>query len=397
MEEQNVTSTNFITMVNEELTINPALYKSMTSSIDVPENKMFTFTLQNVDVCIANSIRRVVLSEIPVVVMDSLDKENIDEQNITIQKNTSILNNEIIKQRLSCIPVCIDDLDEFEYRNYVVECDVKNNTSEKLVVSSGDFKIKNTVSGEYLSEPETRKIFKKNHVTNQFIDIVYLQPSFNGNGSEHIKFTCGLTVSTAKENGSYNVASTCVYSLTQDKAEVEKQWKIMSEKLPQKRDVRELAYNDFMNLDAHRIVIPNSFDFKIQSTGIYKNNELVILACEVMVRKLEELMKALETPDSIITPNLELMENAYNVLLENEDYTLGKVIENMMYLMFFMREKKLNYVSLKKLHPHDKDSYLMIAYKEENTTIQNIVDDINAICKLNIEIYQNIKSNMGKV
>ena len=86
MEEQNVTSTNFITMVNEELTINPALYKSMTSSIDVPENKMFTFTLQNVDVCIANSIRRVVLSDIPVVVMDSLDKENIDEQNIVIQK-----------------------------------------------------------------------------------------------------------------------------------------------------------------------------------------------------------------------------------------------------------------------------------------------------------------------
>ena len=397
MAELSTSSTTFVTMINEELTINPALYKSMSSSIDVPENKMLSFTLQDVDVCIANSLRRVVLSEIPVVVMDSLDKENIDDQNITIQKNTSILNNEIIKQRLSCIPVCINDLNEFEYRNYVVECDVKNDTNEKLVVTSGDFKIKNTVSGEYLSESETRKIFKKNHVTNQFIDIVYLQPSFNGNGSEHIKFTCGFKVSNAKENGSYNAASTCVYSFTQDKEKVEKQWKMMSEKLPQKRDVRELAYNDFMNLDAHRIVIPNSFDFKVQSTGIYQNNELIMIACEVMISKLEELIKSLENPQEFIAPNLELMENAYNVLLKNEDYTLGKVIENMMYLMFFMREKKLSYVSLKKLHPHDKDSYLMIAYKDEKTTIENIVDDVTSICKLNIEIYQTIKSNMGKV
>ena len=78
MAEQTATSSTFITLINEELTINPALFKSMSSSIDVPENKMLTFTLQNVDVCIANSIRRVILSEIPVVVMDSLDKENID-------------------------------------------------------------------------------------------------------------------------------------------------------------------------------------------------------------------------------------------------------------------------------------------------------------------------------
>lgn len=390
-------STTFVTMINEELTINPSIYKSMSSSIDVPENKVFTFTLQNVDVCIANSLRRVVLSEIPVVVLDSLDKENIDEQQITIYKNTSILNNEIIKQRLSCIPVCVDNLDEFEYRNYVVECDVKNNTSEKMIVSSGDFKIKNTISNEYLSESETRKIFKKNHVTNQFIDLVYLQPSFNGNGYEHIKFTCGFKVSNAKENGSYNAASTCVYSFTQNKEEVKKRWEQISEKLPQKRDVRELAYNDFMNLDAHRIVIPNSFDFKVQSCGIYENNELISIACEVMIRKFEGLIKSLENPQEIISQNLELMENAYNILLVNEDYTIGKVLENMMYLMFFMKEKKLNYVSLKKLHPHDKDSILMIAYKETNTSVEDIVSDLISICKLNIDIYQNIKSNMTKV
>ena len=392
-----ISKTNFIVDLNEELVINPEIYKSMKSSIDVPENKELTFTLQNVDVCIANSIRRVVLSEIPVVVLDSLDKENIEDENITIFKNTSILNNEIIKQRLSCIPVCIDDIDEFEYRNYIIECDKTNDTNEKMIVSCGDFKIKNVITGEYLPNTQVEKIFKKNHITDQYIDLVYLQPSFNGNSNESIKFECGFKLSTAKENGSYNVASTCVYSFTQNKDEIEKQWKQMVEKLPQKKEVRELAYNDFINLDAHRITIPNSFDFKVQSIGIYDNYELIILACEVMIRKFTKLIELLETPNEIINTNLELMENAYNINLYDEDYTLGKVLENMMYLMFFIKEKKLNYVSLKKNHPHDKDSILMIAYKEENIKIDDISKDVIDICNLNIDIYQNIKLNMSKV
>ena len=63
--------------------------------------KILRFTMQNVNVSIANSIRRVILSEIPTVVFDSLDKEDINDENITIHKNNTILNNEIIKQRLS--------------------------------------------------------------------------------------------------------------------------------------------------------------------------------------------------------------------------------------------------------------------------------------------------------
>tara|TARA_B100000963_G_scaffold361151_1_gene395141 strand:- start:9885 stop:11075 length:1191 start_codon:yes stop_codon:yes gene_type:complete len=392
-----VSASIFITNLNEDLVINPAIYKNIKSSIDVPENKQLTFTLQNLDVSIANSLRRVVLSEIPVVVLDSLDKENIEDENINIFKNTSILNNEIIKQRLTCIPVCINNIDEFEYKNYIIECDKTNNTNTKMIVSSGDFKIKNVVTGEYLPKSELEKIFKKNPVTNQYVDLVYLQPSFNGNSNESIKFECGFKVSNAKENGSYNAASTCVYSFTLDENEIEKQWKQMVEKLPQKKEIRELARNDFMNLEAQRITIPNSFDFKVQSVGIYENNELIILACEVMIRKFEQLIKYLETPEEIIHKNLELTENAYNVILYNEDYTIGKVLENMLYLQIFIKEKKLSYISMKKNHPHDKDSILMLAYNDETTIIDDIVVDITNICKMNIEIYQNIKLNMTKV
>ena len=60
------------------------------------------FTLNGVNVSIANAIRRIIISEIPTVVMKP--------DNCTIHSNTCRLNNEIIKQRLGCIPVFINDM-----------------------------------------------------------------------------------------------------------------------------------------------------------------------------------------------------------------------------------------------------------------------------------------------
>ena len=82
--------------------------------------------------------------------------------------------------------------------------------------------------------------------------------------------------------------------------------------------------------------------------------------------------------------------------LYNEDYTMGKVIENMLYGNFFIKNKILNYVSLKKNHPHDSDSILMMAYKD-SVTIDEIVKNMTYISNFIIEIYQKIKLNMRKV
>ena len=60
-------------------------------------NKL-SFTLSNLDISIANSIRRTMLSDIDLVVFETTPYEN-NKANIKI--NTSRLNNEVLKQRLS--------------------------------------------------------------------------------------------------------------------------------------------------------------------------------------------------------------------------------------------------------------------------------------------------------
>ena len=57
-----------------------------------------TFTLTGLDTCYANGLRRVIISDIPIVVFKTTPHEE-NKSNILI--NTSRLNNEIIKQRLS--------------------------------------------------------------------------------------------------------------------------------------------------------------------------------------------------------------------------------------------------------------------------------------------------------
>ena len=88
-------------------------------------NKSFlTFTLTNCNVSIANALRRIILSEIPIVVIRSTPYEKND---VTLHVNTTRLNNEILKQRLSSIPIFIrDQLSAEELQEYELVIEKKN-------------------------------------------------------------------------------------------------------------------------------------------------------------------------------------------------------------------------------------------------------------------------------
>ena len=130
--------------------------------LDVSEkNNSLSFKLNGVNVSIANSIRRVILSEIPIVVFRTTPYEKNDA---TFEVNSTKLNNEILKQRLSCIPIHISNVESFPIDQYILEVDEKNESSIAQYVTTENFKIKNIVNNKYLSSEETSKIFPKNLV-----------------------------------------------------------------------------------------------------------------------------------------------------------------------------------------------------------------------------------------
>lgn len=122
------------------------------SEISETNNDM-SFVINGTDSSIVNAIRRTILSEIPILGFKTTPHE---ENKCEITTNTSRFNNEIIKQRLSCIPVHISDL-SIPYENLEVSLNVKNNTSNLLMVTTEDFKIMDTTNDTYVSSQEVKK------------------------------------------------------------------------------------------------------------------------------------------------------------------------------------------------------------------------------------------------
>ena len=112
-------------------------------------DEMLMFTLSGVNVSLANAIRRTILSDIPLVVFRTTPYQ---QNKANIISNTSRLNNEILKQRLSCIPIYIKDIEGFPMKNYQLEVNVENITDTTMYVTTKDFVIKDLVTGKPISE-----------------------------------------------------------------------------------------------------------------------------------------------------------------------------------------------------------------------------------------------------
>lgn len=337
---------------------------------DIAETQgKLTFTLSNVDVSYANAIRRTILSDIPVVVFKTTP---YDRNKCTIYTNTTRLNNEIIKQRLSCIPICMKELGMAE--RLTVELDVENNTDSIITVTTKHFKVKDKQTDTYLDEGQVRTMFPPfvpdNGRGEYFIDIVRLRPRLSADlPGEKIKLSCDLSVSNARDDSMFNVTGTCAFGATTDQTLMTQQLDIQRQKWKDaghtEPEMKRLAKN-WKLLEGQRHIIDTSFDFIIESVGIYENMEILIIACRILIDKLAKVREQLETDDTLIRKSEVIMEHCYDVTLKNEDYTIG----NMLNFEIYDKQRDIvEYIGFKKMHPHDTHSLLRISSTTNPKTI----------------------------
>jgi DNA-directed RNA polymerase I and III subunit RPAC1 len=353
------------------------------------ENDIYRFTFSNMNVSIANSIRRIILTEIPTVCFIT---ETEPTNTCTIIENSSRLHNEIIKQRLSCIPVFEKTIEKLPEK-YILEINVKNETENTVFVTTEDFKIKNKTSGEYITNEEIRNIFPPDPITNQYIDFVRLRPKINGiTTGEHLHLTCEFSVSTAKYNSSYNIVSKCSYEYTPDIDKINEVWeqqqnKLLSEELSPE-DI-EFQKRNFMLLDSQRYYIKNSFNFVIQTIGIYENQEILKKATAIIQNKFIDYIQAIDSDIIPIRISETTIDNCFDIILEEEDYTLGKVIEYILYETLYLRDKTLTFCGFKKIHPHDNFSIVRLAFAEkvDKNTVRQV---FRSVCVDAADLYKHI-------
>jgi DNA-directed RNA polymerase subunit L len=308
--------------------------------------------------------------------------------------NTTRFNNEILKQRLSCIPIHISDL-KMPLQNYIMEVDVENLTDTIMFVTTKDFKVKNITTNEYLNEKDRQAIFPPNNLTGYYIDFVRLRPKISDEiPGEKLQFTCEFSISNAKVDGMFNVVSTCAYQFTLDNVKIEEE---LSKKIQgwkdQGYDKHQIDFEEknWRLLDAKRIFQKDSFDFVVQSVGVFGAKEIVQKACSIIIKKLEDLIVLIDTDELNIIQSVNTLKNAFDITLENEDYTIGKILEFLMYTKFFEELGTLSFCGFKKMHPHDSDSIIRLAYKNE-TDNSIVKQNLKMVTGLAVEIYTKIKN-----
>ena len=361
---------------------------------NVNKGQILTFKIINVDVSIVNSLRRVILTEIRTLVFRGFPHYS---NRINIKKNNTKFNNEYLKHRISCVPIDVNDrnFDNFK-NNYEVRVSVVNTETQTIYVTTKDFKLFNKQTDKEINEIDGKRLqlFKPDPISNDYIPICCLMPRISDTDEpEELTMVLDFDIGTAKEDSCWNVVSKCMFINVQDDEKIEREVKRM--------DLKEEDAKDFRLLDAQRIFIPNHYLLTVESLGIHENEYIVIMACQYIKNRLIELSKFLTkegglTEPSFVKDKYGLFEETtsstpmYYLRIENDDYTIGKLIEKYLYYMF---GKDIYYVSFKKEHPHDTHCLIHFAYKNK-VDVGKIIQDITTVVDEIIRIYDKIEKSM---
>ena len=287
----------------------------------------FDITGKEVNYVIMNTLRRIVLSDIPIYAYSEF----------IFNKNNSIFHNNFIKNQIKNLPVWgIDNKIEF-YEKLKVSNNEVNNEIEDLednVELSVDKKI-NSTSLEQLTmyvdynnksndiitvtTEHAKFYFAQKQISNPYpipIQLVKLQPQQN------INFTAVTSIGIEKENAIYSPVSICVY---EEKKE-------------------------------------NEFRFIIESKG--QITEKVILH-----RAIINLNKNIKSILNQFIDNLDNTKLSGQIEIKNEDHTIGNLITHGL-----QNHKNVTFASYHLPHPLEKR--VIIEYKLKSGKFKDVLKDV---------------------
>jgi hypothetical protein len=332
------------------------------------------FRIANVDKSVVNALRRTLVGNIPILVLKP--------QDCVITVNTTRFTNEIIKARLACIPI---HHSSNIFDKFTVSVNHTNHTQQTMYLTTKEF-VAEQGGKKYDLFPSYKNTGYDGKSHSCYIEFMRLRPG------ESLALTCETSIGTANESGMYNSVGTCAYGCAQDKD--------ASDKAYTESDGKESKEN-WELLNAKRYVIPDTFDFVLQSIGVYTNDQLLQYAIVVMNAQFEQCK--LTTLDSI-EDSLSTIPNCYDVKITGDynlkelevhvdgDYTIGKMLEAQIFTKFNDVDHPITYVAFFKKHPHDKFGILRVAF--DGATAKTTLELVQQTCEDCITVLQQLKEVM---
>jgi DNA-directed RNA polymerase subunit L len=201
-------------------------------------------------------------------------------------------------------------------------------------------------------------------------------------------------MSDARYDSMFNVVGTCAYGCTPDREKMAEQLAIRKQKWKDEgKNEAEIKFEaaNWNLLEGLRYVKAKSFDFIIQSLGIYENTDIIIKSCNIVINNLESIKRSLDQDEMEIKPSINTMDNSYDVTLVNNDYTIGNILNYELYSVFYQELKALDYVGFKKMHPHDNDSIIRVSVSDKTKGVSAVKTMLTASIEEAIKKLESIK------
>lgn len=399
-------------------------------------NNHIKFTISNINYSMANSIRRAMISYVPTLCFNS---EPYEECTIKIIRNDSKLNNEIIKHRLSKIPINIKDPSSFDHEDYIFYLEYENKIHDMFLVTTEHFNIKRISTNKFLPRSEVIKFLPPDPLTGEYVPIVRLLPKHYTHLNHDIttsksiaeaikipvsegigiKLECKLMLNNGIYNAGFSPVAVSAYKNTIDSEksiqgeldyieniqsdEREKGLTLTDESVLKKRYNINQIQRYFKTDECDE---PNSFDFIVESVGVVPPLIIFERACNLLINELKKLIANIETRNEnsvIIKPNVEFGGGSYNLYIYESDDTIGNLIQTHCSKYFAdyslpVEKRKCSVITYHKIHPLKRE--IMISVKPMTSTsdyYENCKEIIVVGSKLIIKnLMEIIKELQGK-
>jgi len=285
-----------------------------------------------------NALRRILLAEIPTVVV----------RDVVIKENTSQMIHEMLKHRLEMLPIAV-------------------------AASEGDVIRDTKLTLRYMSSPEAREVTSDDFVVAGPRNGVILRdrdlntPLFfmNLRPNEAIHVECGLGV--AQTGASQVCVSTFMNHIDKDRAKLDRDSFILGN---EGQDVRifdnHLIQRSYARDEKER---PNHFDFTLETIGVLPAKDLMKTAAEILKKKFTEFVKL---------PIMKDDTGAYTIETTTEGHTLGALAQALLY----EAAGTVDFVSYRIDHPLTAKLILQFRTKvKPEDVLERLLNEAVALCE----------------
>lgn len=386
------------------------------------------------DKSIVNAIRRILLTQINTVSFDS--------EHINIEKNTSSMHNEFLKDRISLVPLNINpenyDLD------YLFEINVKNSDfalkkittedfiiypltvnakslikKQKELISSGGLvseeddiysKIKSNPK-EYYNTSQPLSDTEKDKIINPFtfkgskyyISITELKLTNSDTDIQEIILHCIPIIGIGMEHAKFNNISKSISTFKKDKNLLDSEFdnyvklqNIKSKDIKKEKKSFEIEKSErYYHRDNYNE--PYYYEFTIKSNHFYNPSQLFSMSLDILIKDLDTFKDKINKINKLenyttATINNFKGENTYQIKIDNESHNTLSIIQNYAVRYFISEESFVSIFGYKKHHPLED---IMIINLMIQPTDYDEIQKINFIIEFINNVIDSINNDLN--